>query len=398
MCRPTASAPAASPELADIIRARLDEYRRNHSLNGVQMKALEALQNCRTAALGGHLQRCDTCGAEVPLYNSCRNRHCPKCQGIQGARWVEARLDEVLPVPYFHIVFTLPHSLNPLAQGNPALIYNLLFRAASATLLQFARDPQWLGAEPGITMVLHTWGQNLNQHIHVHCVVSGGGLTPDGEWKTVQRGFFAPVRAMSKVFRGKFLDGLKQAYAKGELRFAAGTAPLANPDGFRRFIDTLYGQSWVIYAKRPFAGPQQVLKYLSRYTHRTAIGNSRIVSFDGRRVRFRYKDYRDNRTKIMTLDADEFLRRFLLHILPQGFMRIRHYGLLANRTKAAKLEQCRLLLHLPEPETQEAESGDDLLLRLTGIDPHRCPVCGKGRLYPAGPLPSATGPPEETEP
>ncbi|MCP4701466.1 MAG: IS91 family transposase, partial [Gammaproteobacteria bacterium] len=304
--------------------------------------------------------------------------------------------EELLPVPYFHIVFTLPHTLNPLAQGNPALIYNLLFQAASATLLQFARDPKWLGAEPAITMVLHTWGQNLNQHIHLHCIVSGGGLTPDGEWKESGKTFFAPVKAMSKVFRGKFLDGLKQAYAKGELHFSGGTADLADPQNFQALTDKLYGQAWAVYAKRPFAGPKQVLKYLSRYTHRTAIGNSRIISFDGQHVRFRYKDYRDNgESKIMTLEADEFLRRFLLHIPPSGFMRIRHYGLLANRCKAAKLARCREILKLPEPESREPESAAEFLLRTQGIDIYLCPACKKGRLHPAGPLPEnhATGPP-----
>ena len=388
MCRRNAPVPLETPELADIVRGCLDTY--PHSLTGVQARALRAIADCRSARLGGHLHRCDACGAEVPLYNSCRNRHCPKCQRLAGARWVEARMAELLPVPYFHLVFTLPHTLNPLAQGNPALMYGLLFQAASASLLQFARDPRWLGAEPAISMVLHTWGQNLGQHLHVHCVVSGGGLSADGQWVETRRGFFAPVKALSKVFRGKFLAAFRRA--RNDLRFAGGTAPLADPREFQKLLDELYAKDWVVYAKRPFAGPQTVLKYLSRYTHRVAISNARILGYGGQQVRFRYKDYRDhNQSKIMSLAAHEFLRRFLLHILPHGFMRIRHYGLLANRVKADKLGQCRTLLHQPEAQQPESAQAplpcpDDLPL---------CPVCRKGRLHPFAPLPkpAATGPP-----
>ncbi len=392
--------------LGDIVRTHGAAYRQAHPLCGVQDKALRAIARCRTAALGGHRSRCDHCGAEVNQYNSCRNRHCPTCQTVSRLRWLEAREAELLPVPYFHVVFTLPHALNPLAQGNPALIYTLLFKAAADTLKTFANDPKHLGAVPGITLVLHTWSQNLSQHIHVHGVVTGGGLSADGEhWVPCKRNphankvFLFPVKALSQVFRGKYVSGLRQAYDAGELTFAGGTERFASPIGFACLLDQLHQKPWIVFAKHPFAGPKQVLRYLSRYTHRVAIGNHRLLSMRDGEVRFRYKDYADHdQQKTLTLTTDEFLRRFLLHILPNGFMRLRHYGLLANRYRKQKIARCRHLLHQPDPPPQEKEDAAELLQRLAGIDITLCPVCKRGHLQDIGlitkpPIPTATGPP-----
>ena len=369
---------SASPALTlgDIVRRYVTDFCRTHKLCGMQAKALSAIARCRTAAMGGHRTRCDHCGAEINQYNSCRNRHCPTCQTVARLRWVEAREAELLPVPYFHVVFTLPHTINPLAQGNPKIVYNRLFKAAADTLKAFAADPKHLGAVPGITMVLHTWSQNLGQHLHVHCIVTGGGLSPDGEhWipckhnPHAKKVFLFPVKALSQVFRGKFISGLRQDYAAGELHFAGGTTAFESPTGFGVLLDQLHAKPWVVYAKHPFAGPKQVIAYLSRYTHRVAIGNHRLLSMDDDQVTFRYKDYADQgQQKSMTLQADEFLRRFLLHILPRGFMRLRHYGLLANRYRKQKLARCRQLLHQPDPPSREKEDPVDLLQRLAGIE------------------------------
>jgi hypothetical protein len=297
-----------------------------------------------------------------------------------------------------------------LAQGNPEVIYSLLFRAAADTLLAFGRNPRWLGGEIGITMVLHTWGQKLDQHVHVHCVVTGGALSPDGQrWLPAKKGFLFPTRALSKVFRGKYLDYLQQSYASGELRLAGSTAPLVEPPAFRLLLAELRTHEWVVYAKPPFAGAAQVLAYLGRYTHRVAIANSRLVSFENGEVRFRWRDYADgNKIKIMALSGEEFIRRFLLHTLPSGFVRIRHYGLLGNRCRHAKLARCRALIEQPEPEAvTEPESAQAMMLRWTGIDIYRCPHCHQGRLRlwmvlapstPGKPVPKATGPPHRSVP
>jgi hypothetical protein len=356
--------------------------------------------------MGGHRSRCDHCGAEINQYNSCRNRHCPTCQTVARLRWVEAREAELLPIPYFHVVFTLPHDINPLAQGNPKTLYNRLFKAAADTLKAFATDPIHLGAIPGVTMVLHTWSQNLGQHLHVHCIVTGGGLSPDSAcWVPCKRNphankvFLFPVKALSHVFRGKFISGLRQDYAAGDLHFAGSTAPFESPNGFSVLLDQLHQKPWVVYAKHPFAGPKQVLRYLSRYTHRVAIGNHRLRSSKDNRVAFRYKDYADHdQQKTMKLSAEEFLRRFLLHILPSGFMRLRHYGLLANRYRKQKIAQCRALLQQTEPPQREKEDAAELLQRLAGIDIALCPICKRGHLQAIGliakpPIPTATGPP-----
>lgn len=364
-------------ELAEIFRAHGAQYRQTHPLSRAQRRAMHAIETCRTAALGGHRETCEDCGAVRLAYNSCRNRHCPKCQTLAKERWLEARRAELLPVEYFHLVFTLPHALNPLAQGNPRLIYRLLFHATADTLATFARDPRHLGGELGVTAILHTWGQNLSQHLHLHCVVTGGALAPDGSrWIPAKAGFLFPVRALAKVFRGKYL------------------AALAAPGAFAAWLEQLRRHDWVVYAKRPFAGPEQVLEYLGRYTHRVAISNERIVSLDDGIVRFRWKDYADgHRVKLMALDAEEFIRRFLLHIVPDGFVRIRHFGLLANRTRKAKLARCRQVLAQPAPPAlAEPESVRALMLRLTGIDIERCPVCQRGRLLITEILPPAPDP------
>ncbi len=369
-------------ELADIVRAHGDASRRTHRLATVQHAALRAIAACRTAVLGGHRERCDRCGAVRIAYNSCRNRHCPKCQTLAKERWLAARRAELLPIPYFHVVFTLPHALNALAQGNPRVIYALLFRAAADTLLTFGRDPRHLGGTIGVTAILHTWSQNLGQHLHVHCLVTGGALAPDGaRWIPSRPAFLFPVRALSSVFRPKYLDALRHAFDAGDLTFAAGTADLADPQAFTRLLAALRTTAWVVYAKRPFAGPAHVLAYLGRYTHRVALSNNRLVSLADGVVRFHWKDYaHHDRRKIMALAVDEFLRRFLLHVLPTGFLRIRHFGLLANRRKRPALERCRQLLDQPAPPLAAPESAADLLRRLTGVDPAQCPVCHQGRL------------------
>ncbi|TPW18981.1 MAG: putative transposase, partial [Elusimicrobia bacterium] len=366
-----------------IVRAHGPAYARTHALSRAQRRALRAIARCRTAALGGHRAVCAACGAERITYNSCRNRHCPKCQRVATERWLAARRREVLPIPYFHVVFTLPHALNPLAQSHPRLIYRLLFQAAASTLTRFGRDPRHLGGEVGVTAVLHTWGQTLSQHIHVHCVVTGGALAADGaRWIPARPGFLFPVRALAKLFRGRFLAGLRRAFERGELHLAGSLAPLTDPAPFAAWLAELRAHAWVVYCKPPFAGPEHVLAYLGRYTHRVAISNDRLVALGEGRVRFRWRDYADgDRLKVMELDAEEFLRRFLLHVVPDGFVRIRHFGLLANRHRAAKLAQCRTLLAQPPPPAPAPpESVRALMLRVTGLDIQRCPVCQQGQL------------------
>jgi len=362
-------------ELADIVRAWGPCSPRTHRLAVCQRRALAAIARCRTAALGGHRRQCDTCGAVRLVYNSCRNRHCPKCQGLAQERWLASRQHDLLPVPYFHLVFTLPHELNVLAQTHPRRIYALLFRAASETLLAFAN--RHLGGEPTITAVLHTWGRNLSQHLHLHCLVSGGALRRDGQqWTPAPVRFLFPVHALARVFRGKFVAGLRSwAADRSQSTTGAGAAPdLHGLDhGLRR-------KPWVVYCKPPIAGPESVLGYLARYTHRTAFSNDRLVAFDGQQVRFRWKDHRDGRQKVLALPVEEFLRRFLLHVLPDRFVRVRHYGLLANRTRRHKLALARRQLGVEAPAAPPPESTPELMLRITGEPIDRCPVCRRGRL------------------
>jgi hypothetical protein len=383
-------------ELADIVRAHGAAFRVAHRLCGAQHRALRAIERCRTAALGGELRACDACGTQRYVYHSCRNRHCPKCQTLAKERWLAARRAELLPVPYYHLVFTLPHELNTLAQGNPRALYAMLFAAASETLIAFGRNPRWLGGEIAATLVLHTWGQTLSQHLHVHGLVAGGALSGKGAWLRARRGFLFPVKALSVVFRGKFLAALAAALAGGRLTLSGSTAVLREPREQRTFLADLRKKPWIVYAKRPFAGPEAVLEYLGRYTHRTAISNERLVSFDANAVCFRYKDYASgSRRRILSLEPQEFLRRFTLHVLPRGFNRIRHYGLLANRNKRALLAKARTALHAPAPTPAPApaESVTDFWQRVAGIDIERCPHCRRGTLRLVATLAPRTHPP-----
>ena len=377
-------APATRPalEVAHILREGADAYHETHPLSAQQQRVINALVSCRTAALGGFKSHCNHCGAVTIQYASCRNRHCPKCQTLAQTRWVERQCADLLDIAYWHVVFTLPHELNSLARRHPALIYRLLFKAASQTLLEFGRNPRWLGGELGVTMVLHTWGQNLGSHIHVHCIVTDGGLSPDGErWlEPPRRGFLFPTQALSKVFRGKYLDFLGTAQRVGELRIP-GNDDLDDTRAFEFLTAALRSQDWVVYTKAPFAGTANVVAYLGRYTHKTAIANHRLVDFDGEHVRFRWRDYAHrNKVKIMRLKAGEFVRRFLLHVLPRGFTRLRHYGVLANRGRTRKLALCRALLEQPAPEPREPETAQAMMVRLTGIDITVCRQCGVGTL------------------
>jgi len=339
---------------------------------------MRAITQCRTGTLGGHVQACDHCGERQISYNSCRNRHCPKCQGSQTAQWLEAQQPHLLPVPYFHVVFTLPQLLAPLALRNPRVVYGLLFQAASRTLLEVAANPRHLGATIGFLAVLHTWGQNLHHHPHLHCVVPAGGLAPDGSrWVSSSPHFFLPVRVLSRLFRGKFLALLREAFDDGRLRFHGAIEPLANRSAFLGLVSKARRTEWVVYAKRPFGGPATVLKYLARYTHRVAISNHRLQAIEDGRVSFKYKDYaRGRRLRTLSLEATEFIRRFLLHALPKGFVRIRRYGLMANIHRDRKLAWCRELLG----GLKDREPIDD---PSAGIEPYepavlRCPSCKEG--------------------
>ena len=378
-----ADAAGSRLELAHIFERHGAAYRAAHALVPVQHRAMRAITTCRTEALGGHVQQCDQCGAQRYAYHSCRNRHCPKCQTRTKERWLSLRRAELLPVSYLHLVFTLPHELNALAQGNARLIYTLLFDSVSATLIEFGENPRWLGGQIAATLILHTWGQTLTQHIHLHCLVATGALHADGHWVHSRRSFLFPVQALSQVFRGKFLAALTRAFNSGALKLDGATATLAQASARQRWFDALREHRWVVYAKQPCGGPQQVLDYLGRYTHRVALSNNRLVSFEHDQVRFRYKDYaHGNRRKVMSLDAGEFIRRFLLHILPRGFMRIRHYGLLANRSKRLKLAQARSALDQPPPTPSppQPESVQAFWLRVASLDIHQCPHCHAGRM------------------
>jgi hypothetical protein len=335
-------------EVADIVRTAGQKFIDNNRswLTGLHRKVLSAIECCRTAALGGHKDRCTRCGYKAISYNSCRNRHCPKCQTNARDKWLAARQGELLAVPYVHVVFTLPHQLASLAYHNKKLLYSLLFRASAATLLEVAADPKHLGAQVGFLSVLHTWGQNLLHHPHVHCVIPAGGLSPDHErWVRPRYAFFLPVKVLSRVFRGKFVAGLRLLYRSGELCLPGTLKPLTHEKVFLSFLRSLFRHDWVVYAKPPFGGPKHVLQYLARYTHRVAISNHRLVNFADDKVTFRWKDYAHGRkTRLMMLSTEEFLRRFLLHWLPRGFVRIRFFGFLANRRRASLLPVCRRLL------------------------------------------------------
>jgi hypothetical protein len=371
-------------EVAEIVRAHGDEFRQAHaaSLSPRQKRVLRSIELCRTAALGGHLERCDQCGHERNAYNSCADRHCPKCQSLARAKWLEKRQAELLQVEYFHVVFTLPEPLAQLSLQNKREMCDLLFRSTAETLQTIAADPEHLGAQIGFFCILHTWGQTLTAHPHLHCVVPGGGISLDGSrWVACRPGFFLPVKVLSRRFRNVYLRYLEQAHAAGKLQFHGDLEPLADPPSFARFLAPLREMEWVVYAKPPFGGPERVLHYLGRYTHRVAISNHRLIELKNGQVTFAYKDYRhEQRQKVMTLSADEFLRRFLLHVLPDGFQRIRHYGLLGNRHRAENLTRCRELLAMPAPNPPPGCDYRERCRKLGGQDPLRCPKCKTGQM------------------
>jgi hypothetical protein len=380
--------------LADILRDHGQPYLESHTLSAAQEKAWRAIVACRTPQLGGHLECCDHCGVVRHVYHSCRNRHCPQCQTRAKETWLAARRRELLPVPYFHRVFTLPHALNCLAGCDSRTLYTLLFGAVADTLNDFAAHTRWLGGTPSFTLVLHTWKQDLGRHIHVHALVAGGALTVGGEWVAPKRGFLFPVRALSRVFRGKFLDALD--LARDQIRFDAAKSDAA----WRDLFATLRRHDWVVYAKQPLGGPAQVLEYLSRYTHRVAISNERILGMEGNIVRFRVRDSaHGNRKRVVRMEAGEFIRRFLLHVLPKGFKRIRHYGLLGPAHKAANLAAARAALEAPAPDPVVVESVEAFMRRVASIEWLCCPHCREGRfegvavISPTGRSPPMRGPP-----
>ncbi len=387
------SPPRPLLEIADIFREHGPRFRQTHALTAEQRKVMWAIENCRTAVLGGHLDVCNACGFAAPSFNSCRNRHCPKCQSLAQAKWMEQRAQRILPTHYFHVVFTLPQQLKPLARDNPKLMFNLLFRAASRTLLEFGQSR--LEAQLGFTAVLHTWTRMLLFHPHLHCIVTGGGLNHlQQQWNAANPRFLFPVKAMSRLFRGKFLDALSLAYDQDELELSANASHLRNSPRFRELKDKLYSIDWVVYSKRPFGGPEQVFNYLGRYTHRVGISNRRLIRIDDHGVCFKTKN-----GNTVTVAPEEFIRRFLLHVLPKGFVKIRHFGLMASSNATSKLVVARQLL---EEKTKPTTDTDDpqacspatqdkdwreRLKELTGIDLTICPRCKKGRMVPY-PLPS----------
>jgi len=396
--------PKQALEVADIFRAQGPAWRQAHAghISLGQLKVMSAIEACRSAALGGHVLRCSSCTHQQIAYNSCRNRHCPKCQGSAAHRWLEARQADLLPVEYYHLVFTLPAPISDLAFSNKAVIYGILFKAAAETVQTIAADPRHLGARVGLTLVLHTWGSAMTHHPHVHSIVPGAGLSIDGEqWIHCRPGFFLPVRVLSRLFRRLFLDRLTQTYQTGDLKFFGEHRILANADAFASWIKPLRKIEWVVYARRPFAGPEAVLAYLSRYTHRVAIANSRLLKFNDLGVTFKWKDYRSKqpfRHKSMTLKTDEFIRRFLIHVLPSGFHRIRHYGLLANSGRRENLKQARKLLmdQTDDDDTYENSAIDSAQSNETPEPPQAtyiCPDCGSPMIiiecFERGQLPRA---------
>jgi hypothetical protein len=377
-------------ELADVFRRYGEIYRQKFAavLSTAQRRVMTAIERCRTVALGGHVEVCDRCGHQRIWFNSCSDRHCPKCQSLARAEWIQDRQSELLSVPYFHVVFTMPEKIAEIALQNKRTVYGILFHATAETLCTIAADPEHLGAKIGFFAVLHSWGQNLLHHPHLHCVVPGGGISLDGtRWISCRLDFFLPVRVLSRLFRRLFLTYLEKAFDSGKLRFTGSLKALPEPREFRSYLAPLKQTEWVVYAKPPFAGPQQVLDYVGRYTHRVAISNNRLLDIENDRIRFHWKDYRDNnQQKIMTLSAEEFIRRFLMHVLPDGFQRIRYYGFLSNRDREEKLAACRQLLGMP-PVNPEPVAGDQPIdydvnhvLEQIRSSLRNCPVCEEGRM------------------
>jgi Putative transposase/Transposase zinc-binding domain len=385
-------------EVADVFRRYGETYRNEYgaSMSEAQRRVMTAIEVCRTAALGGHLERCDQCGHERNCFNSCRDRHCPKCQSLARAQWIEDRQAELLEVGYFHVVFTVPQEIAAIAYQNKRLVLGILFRVTAETLRTIAADPKHLGADIGFFAVLHTWGSNLQFHPHLHCVVPGGGLSPDGQrWVSCRRNFFLHVRVLSRLFKRLFLEALKTAFDAGKLQFFHSLEPLRDAVVFAHQLARMKACDWVVYAKQPFAGPQQVLDYVGRYTHRVAISNNRLLDIEGDQVQFKWKDYRNgDQIKTMALSATEFIRRFLMHVMPNGFHRIRYYGFMGNRYRSHKLAECRRLLGMqaaepsaapPQPEKEYRERYEEL----TGRSLRQCPHCHEGQMVMIAVLPRA---------
>jgi len=369
-------------ELQNILREYGDAFLSNHTLSPVQTKAFRDILNCRTAALGGHVDICDECGHQVISYNSCRNRHCPKCQTLKKEQWIEKQEQNLLNVGYFHVVFSVPSELNPVMFQNQDVMYNLFFKAVSETLLELGMNKKYLGAKLGATTILHTWGQNLLYHPHIHCIVSGGGLTTDAKWRCSRKKFFIPVKVLSKKFRGKFLAYLRQA----KLKFYGSAEDLNVPGNFSSLVAGLYQKNWITYCKPPFENAGKVVKYLGRYTHRVAISNNRILKSENGFVTFNWRDYADgNKVKEMTVTADEFIRRFMMHILPLGFRKIRHYGILASRDKSTRLVLCKKLTNTPIISARPPRNSLEIIQAILGEKFNLCPSCKKGRLIRAAP-------------
>jgi hypothetical protein len=381
-------------EVADVFRRYGPHYRQTYgtALSQAQRRVMRSIEVCRTAALGGHVEHCDICGHQRIAYNSCRDRHCPKCQSLARAQWLENRRAELLETEYFHVVFTVPQEIAAIAYQNKRVVYNILFRATAETLRTIAADPKHLGAEIGFLAVLHTWGQTLLHHPHLHCVVPGGGLSPDGtQWIACRPGFFLPVRVLSRLFRRLFLKQLEHAYVTGQLQFSATLTPLQEPQAFAAYLAPLRQSEWVVYAKKPFGSAHRVLDYLGRYTHRVALSNNRLISMDHEQITFRWKDYRQHhKQKHMTLTSTEFIRRFLLHVLPGGLQRIRHFGFLGNRYRQAKVALCRRLLAMEPsaPVSPPRLDYRDRYEQLTGKSLRVCPVCAQGQMVRVEALPT----------
>ncbi len=357
-------------------------YRETNKLPVRHLRVMRAIEICRTADLGGHKYECDTCGALDISYNSCRNRHCPKCQSLEKERWLEARKKDLLPISYFHVVFTIPEQLRPIALRNQGVVYTILFKAAAETLKQLGRDPKHIGAQIGFIAALHTWSQTLIDHPHIHCIVTGGGVSMDGtRWISSKKKFFIPFEVLAKVFRGKFLSYFKEANKEGKLNFPGKISKFGEKAGFRKLLDALYSKNWVVDCEETLKSPEKVIDYLGRYINRVAISNDRIEKLEDDKVTFSYRDSADNKcVKHMELDAFEFIRRFLLHVLPDKFVKVRHYGILSTRNRKTKLLTCKELLGVPAGGDEEELSWQELLFKLTGVDPTLCPHCGKGKL------------------
>ncbi|MCE7699773.1 MAG: IS91 family transposase [Methanobacterium paludis] len=370
-------------EVQDIFRDYGDEYRRKHKLPLHILRVMGSIKNCRTASLGGHVDKCDTCGHIRISYNSCRNIHCPKCQTLAKEKWLADRRKDLLPIGYFHVVFTIPEELNYITLLNQKEMYSILFKAVSETLLELAEDKKYLGADTGFLSILHTWGQNLMNHPHIHCIVPSGGLSTDGlRWINSRKKFFIPVKVMSRKFRGKFLSYFRKAYYDNKLKLHQDTDVLTGKYFFQALVDSLYQKEWIVYCKAPFKSVGCVLEYLGRYTHRVAISNNRIVNYENGYVTFKWRDYRDsNKEKYMTVTAEEFIRRFTMHILPKRFVKIRHYGILSNRSRNTKLKRCKLLTGSKQNEKlNDKPSTEEIIKKLIGIDIGLCPCCGKGKM------------------